>query len=128
MMSAQSLLSGLYKPEVYQIWNPDLLWQPIPVRTADLDSLFIPKCARYDQLLNEVFSSDEFLQYNSKYKVLIKNITLLLSFLIIIIIILNKKDLIDLATKKTNMKNLSLQNLWQIADTSAIEVSKDISC
>lgn len=33
IMSAESLLAGLYKPKNGDIWNPDLLWQPIPVHT-----------------------------------------------------------------------------------------------
>ncbi|GAB0184323.1 dnaJ subfamily C member 13 [Grus japonensis] len=31
IMSAQSYLSGLFPPTSSQIWNPEILWQPIPV-------------------------------------------------------------------------------------------------
>lgn len=69
MMSVESLLASLYKPTDFQIWNPDLLWQPIPVITANLDALFIPKCPRYDQLVEQVIHSDEFVQTNNQYEV-----------------------------------------------------------
>uniref|UniRef100_A0A8B9LYV8 acid phosphatase n=1 Tax=Accipiter nisus TaxID=211598 RepID=A0A8B9LYV8_9AVES len=37
LMSAQASLAGLYPPTQGQIWNPRILWQPIPVHTVPLD-------------------------------------------------------------------------------------------
>ncbi|KAE9551899.1 hypothetical protein FO519_004890 [Halicephalobus sp. NKZ332] len=34
--SALALLAGLFPPEKKHIWNPDLLWNPIPVHTEEL--------------------------------------------------------------------------------------------
>jgi len=38
LMSAYSNLAGLFPPEKSQVWNDDLLWQPVPVHTEPLDS------------------------------------------------------------------------------------------
>ena len=57
-MSAMSNLAGLYPPQKGQIWNPDLLWQPIPVHTVPVDDDNIignhAKCPKYEKLLGNI--------------------------------------------------------------------------
>ena len=57
-MSAMSNLAGLYPPKKGQIWNPDLLWQPIPVHTVPVDDDNIignhAKCPKYEKLLKNI--------------------------------------------------------------------------
>ncbi|NWQ81260.1 PPAP phosphatase, partial [Columbina picui] len=65
IMSAQSYLSGLFPPTSSEIWNPDLLWQPIPVhvlqKSTDRSLHFpLPDCPRFDELQNETQTSSEF--------------------------------------------------------------------
>ncbi|NXF47803.1 PPAP phosphatase, partial [Oceanites oceanicus] len=65
IMSAQSYLSGLFPPTSSQIWNPELLWQPIPVhvlqKSTDRRLHFpLPDCPRFDELQNETQTSTEF--------------------------------------------------------------------
>ncbi|KAK4037247.1 prostatic acid phosphatase isoform X2 [Daphnia magna] len=65
LMSAQCHLAGLYPPtnQTNQTWNPDLIWQPIPVHTIpkDDDLLLVleSKCPRYDELLADLNASPE---------------------------------------------------------------------
>lgn len=40
-MSAATLLAGLYPPKTFQMWNPSINWQPIPVYSTTLDKSFI---------------------------------------------------------------------------------------
>ena len=62
-MSAMSNLAGLYPPKGNQVWNPDILWQPIPVHTRDManDNLLSShaECPRFKQLYEEVLESKE---------------------------------------------------------------------
>ncbi|KFV65685.1 Prostatic acid phosphatase, partial [Dryobates pubescens] len=65
IMSAQSYLSGLFPPTSSQIWNPELLWQPIPVHTLQKSTdrrlhFPLPDCPRFDELQNETQTSNEF--------------------------------------------------------------------
>ncbi|XP_035172956.1 prostatic acid phosphatase-like isoform X3 [Oxyura jamaicensis] len=65
IMSAQSYLSGLFPPTSSQIWNPELLWQPIPVhivpKATDRRLHFpLSDCPRFDELQNETQTSSEF--------------------------------------------------------------------
>ncbi|XP_008948349.1 PREDICTED: prostatic acid phosphatase-like [Merops nubicus] len=65
IMSAQTYLSGLFPPTSSQIWNPEILWQPIPVhslqKSTDRRLHFpLPDCPRFDELQNETLTSPEF--------------------------------------------------------------------
>ena len=63
LMSALSNLAGLYPPKGDQVWNRNLLWQPIPVHTVPMeeDGLLSShaECPRFTQLYNELMQSDE---------------------------------------------------------------------
>lgn len=37
-MSAQLQMAGLFPPKNNQIWNTDLIWQPIPINYEPLDA------------------------------------------------------------------------------------------
>ncbi|KAM6101712.1 prostatic acid phosphatase-like [Theristicus caerulescens] len=65
IMSAQTYLAGLFPPTGSQIWNPELLWQPIPVhilqKSTDRMLHFpLPDCPHFEELQNETQTSSEF--------------------------------------------------------------------
>ncbi|XP_076261962.1 lysosomal acid phosphatase-like [Rhynchophorus ferrugineus] len=71
LMSAQLVASGLFPPKDYQIWNPDLLWQPIPIhylpRTQDNLIAMKTKCPKYDKEFVDVHNSTKVQNYNTEY-------------------------------------------------------------
>lgn len=66
MMSAMSNLAGLYPPKGDQIWNPNLLWQPIPVHTVPADEDRVirghPKCSKMQELDEQVKTDPKILE------------------------------------------------------------------
>jgi len=103
IMSAQSLLSGLFEPVDYQKWSKDMNWQPIPVHTTDAknDKVFYSNdCPRYNELKNEVAQSQEYTELNKKYK-----------------------DLFEIIDGKAGFETMNLMDLWKIGDVIKIEKS-----
>ncbi|XP_044275099.1 prostatic acid phosphatase-like [Varanus komodoensis] len=79
IMSAQANLAGLFPPTGDQVWNPKLLWQPIPVHVVP--RTYNPKlrfpyfdCPRYKELLEETMSSREYQAKIESYKEFIETI------------------------------------------------------
>ncbi|XP_041054374.1 lysosomal acid phosphatase-like isoform X2 [Carcharodon carcharias] len=102
LMSAQSDLAGLYPPREYQIFKPDLNWQPIPVHTVPAeDEKFlkfpIPNCPRFDKLLEESMNSKT---VQDKVK--------------------ENQALLDMVSERTKSK-VTFQNVWKLYDTLLCE-------
>uniref|UniRef100_A0A8C3Q611 acid phosphatase n=1 Tax=Geospiza parvula TaxID=87175 RepID=A0A8C3Q611_GEOPR len=77
LMSAQASLAGLYPPTQDQIWNPRILWQPIPVHTMPLSQdnlLYLPfsRCPKYKELLRETVATRDFQRQFKHYKQFLK--------------------------------------------------------
>lgn len=76
LMSAQANLAGLFPPSGDQIWNENLIWQPIPVHTIpeELDGILAAKkpCPRYSQALKNYEETPEFKTILNKYQDLFK--------------------------------------------------------
>ena len=78
-MSAMSNLAGLYPPKKGQIWNPDLLWQPIPVHTVPVDDDNIignhAKCPKYEKLLKNIENLPELQKVKAENEWVFKYLT-----------------------------------------------------
>lgn len=72
LMSAYSLLAGLFEPFDYQKWNNDLNWQPIPVHTTELknDKIFYSNdCPKLKDLRAQVRQTPEYIEMNKQFEV-----------------------------------------------------------
>lgn len=72
LTSAYSNLAGLYPPRGDQIWNPKILWQPIPVHTLPVETDYIIgatilNCPKYDRLYAAQIASPEFTSFVQKF-------------------------------------------------------------
>ncbi|KFP72539.1 Prostatic acid phosphatase, partial [Apaloderma vittatum] len=104
IMSAQSYLSGLFPPTSSQIWNPELLWQPIPVhvlqKSTDRRLHFpLPDCPRFDTLQNETQTSSEFQNRIQPYMDFLQTMA------------------VDTGLELNNLKILDNFQLWNTYDT-----------
>lgn len=95
LMSAYSNLAGLYVPQQSQLWNSNITWQPIPVHTTqqNIDWLMHSVCPKYDELLDEVRTSDAFLAVQN-----------------------NNLELFEKLSFETGAQ-VSLSNIWSVFDT-----------
>ncbi|XP_069329338.1 prostatic acid phosphatase isoform X1 [Eulemur rufifrons] len=85
LMSAMANLAALFPPEGTSIWNPSLLWQPIPVHTVSLPEdrlLYLPfrNCPRFQELESETLKSEEFQKRLHPYKDFIETLLKLSGF------------------------------------------------
>ncbi|XP_068061346.1 prostatic acid phosphatase-like isoform X2 [Anomalospiza imberbis] len=111
LMSAQASLAGLYLPTQDQIWNPRILWQPIPVHTMPLSQdnlLYLPfsHCPKYKELLRETFATRDFQRQFKHYKQFLK----------------------FLATHTGYpLKKLTSERIWKLSDTLQYEHAATIA-
>ncbi|XP_051466814.1 prostatic acid phosphatase-like [Apus apus] len=108
IMSAQSFLSGLFPPTSSQIWNPELLWQPIPVHVSQKSTdqrLYFPlsDCPRFDELQNETQTCSEFQNRIQPYMDFLETVAVNAGFEI------------------KNLKILDNFQIWNIYDTLLCE-------
>ncbi|XP_069068014.1 testicular acid phosphatase homolog isoform X2 [Pleurodeles waltl] len=79
LMSAETNLAGMYPPTGKQIWNPNLLWQPIPVHSVSWSEeqflhFTLGNCPRFEELLKETVKSTQFQTLIKPYQDFIKKL------------------------------------------------------
>jgi hypothetical protein len=97
LMSAYSNLAGLYPPSGDQIWNKDLLWQPIPVHTVPQDTDYLLKmdlsCPKFDEYYQAALNSDEVKKEEEE-----------------------NKEFYELVAKKAGIEKENLTEAWKVYD------------
>ncbi|XP_066485261.1 prostatic acid phosphatase-like [Tiliqua scincoides] len=108
IMSAGANLAGLFPPAGNQIWNPEILWQPIPVHVvpeAYSPKLIFPifDCPRYMELLEETMASRELQAEFQPYEEFLKQLV------------------VDSGYDLNTLKTLYNSKLWDLQDTLLCE-------
>lgn len=107
LMSAYSLLNGLFTPVDFQVWKPNTKWQPVPVHTTakDSDNIFYgAQCPRLKQLKKQIERTNEYLETNKRYQ-----------------------DIFNIVDKnsgcgwKSGCAHMNLDDEWKIADNLFVE-------
>lgn len=101
LMSAYSLLAGLFEPVDFQKWNKDLNWQPIPVHTTELknDKIFYSNaCPKLNDLRAQVRQTPEYIEMNKKFD-----------------------DLFKVLDENSGYTDVSIDTIWTVADVLFIE-------
>lgn len=72
LMSAETVMAGLFPPQGDAIWNDELLWQPIPIYTTpkELEQIIYPgkSCPRLFNALQNYLSSSEIVELYAKHQ------------------------------------------------------------
>lgn len=108
LMSAYCNLAGLYPPEGSQVWNPQLLWQPIPVHTrpeAEDNTLALgAACPRYDELYAQELNSPE---VKEEEKI--------------------NAAFYELMEQETGVKKENISAIWRVVDTLICEKAHNLT-
>lgn len=72
LMSAASNLAGLFPPSYNELWNPNILWQPIPIHTIPIQFDYVlngeANCPRFNEAFKKYTQSPEYLNIFKKHK------------------------------------------------------------
>lgn len=78
-MSAQLNLAGLFPPTNEEIWNPDMLWQPIPVHIVPkvMDHVLSAHklCPAYEEEFSSVIESEDYMKIVDQFNNLSEYLT-----------------------------------------------------
>lgn len=108
LMSAYCNLAGLFPPSGDQVWNENLIWQPIPVHTRpqeeDKELNMGAPCPRYDALYEQELQSPAVKAEEKE-----------------------NADFYDLIEENTGVKKENISEVWKIADTLLCEKKHNMS-